>query len=91
MARPEWCLAASSTDQQLLNLGHPDALDWTTNRISQVITEQGVDVFRSDFNMDPLDHGDKTTNNTAWVSLEIAGCKVIWRFGTDYCSDIRIF
>jgi alpha-galactosidase len=55
-AHPEWCLRASSTDQMLLNLGQADALQWATDRISQVIQEQGVDVFRSDFNMDPLDH-----------------------------------
>jgi len=55
-ARPEWCLRASSTDQQLLNLGHPAALRWAVDRIGQVLTEQGIDVYRSDFNMDPLDH-----------------------------------
>ncbi|MCL5098695.1 MAG: alpha-galactosidase [Candidatus Omnitrophica bacterium] len=55
-ARPEWCLSASTTDQKLLNLGHPDALKWVTDRIHQVLTEEGIDVYRSDFNMDPLDH-----------------------------------
>jgi alpha-galactosidase len=53
---PEWCLAASTTDQKLLNLGNSEALQWVTDRIHGVLTEQGIDVYRSDFNMDPLDH-----------------------------------
>ncbi len=55
-AHPEWCLSATTTDQKLLNLGHPEARRWVTDRIHQVLTEQGIDVYRSDFNMDPLDH-----------------------------------
>jgi alpha-galactosidase len=39
-----------------LNLGNPEALRWIGDRIHQVLTEQGIDVYRSDFNMDPLDH-----------------------------------
>jgi alpha-galactosidase len=53
---PEWCLSASTTDQKLLNLGNPEALRWVTDRIHQVLMEEGIDVYRSDFNMDPLDH-----------------------------------
>ena len=36
----------------LLNLGNPKALEWITNRISSLIKENGVTVYRQDFNMD---------------------------------------
>ena len=38
----------------LLNLGNPDALDWLINHISKTLTDQGIDFYRQDFNMDPL-------------------------------------
>jgi len=38
----------------LLNLGNPDARKWVTEHISRFIKEQGVDLYREDFNIDPL-------------------------------------
>jgi alpha-galactosidase len=38
----------------LLNLGNPDALDWLINHIDKILTEQGIDFYRQDFNTDPL-------------------------------------
>ncbi len=38
----------------LFNLGDPKAREWITDLISQRITEFGVDVYREDFNIDPL-------------------------------------
>ncbi len=55
-ARPEWCLTASTHPHRLLNFGHPDALEWLNDRIHQVLTEEAIDVYRVDFNFDPLDH-----------------------------------
>jgi alpha-galactosidase len=59
---PEWLLKASSDphDQlydkawRLFNFGDAQALEWMTNHIDKLITEQGVDLYRQDFNMDPL-------------------------------------
>jgi alpha-galactosidase len=59
---PEWLLQAKSDpgDQlydkswRLFNFGNPQALEWITNHIDRLITEQGVDLYRQDFNMDPL-------------------------------------
>jgi alpha-galactosidase len=51
--RPEWMLG-SDPYQRLLNLGNPDALKWLTDHIDQLLTEQGIDLYRQDFNMDPL-------------------------------------
>ena len=53
---PEWVLHASTTDQGLLNLGNPQARQWITDHLHQVLTDNQVGIFRSDFNMDPLDH-----------------------------------
>ena len=43
-----------SKDTRLLNLGNPDALKWLTDHVDQLLTEQGIDLYRQDFNMDPL-------------------------------------
>lgn len=39
----------------LLDLGNPEAQQWLTNYIDKFITEQGIDVYRQDFNMAPID------------------------------------
>ncbi len=38
----------------LLNLGNPDARKWLTGHVDKLLTGQGIDVYRQDFNMDPL-------------------------------------
>jgi alpha-galactosidase len=40
--------------QRLLDLGNPAAREWLTDRVDRLITEQGIDLYRQDFNMDPL-------------------------------------
>ena len=37
----------------LLNLGHPGAWQWVVETVSALITENGVDCYREDFNIDP--------------------------------------
>jgi len=39
---------------RLLNLGDPAAREWLTNHVDRLITEQGIDLYRQDFNIDPL-------------------------------------
>ena len=39
---------------KLLNLGNPEARQWLTDHVDQLITEQGIDLYRQDFNIDPL-------------------------------------
>jgi alpha-galactosidase len=46
---PDWLLGGN-----LLNLGHPDAWKWLVEHIDSLLTEQGIDFYRQDFNMDPL-------------------------------------
>lgn len=45
----EWLLQG-----RLLNLGHPEARHWVTDRVDNLIRSEGVDFYRQDFNMDPL-------------------------------------
>jgi alpha-galactosidase len=47
---PEWLLG-----KVLLNLGDPEALQWLTDHVDKTMTEQGIDLYRQDFNMDPLE------------------------------------
>jgi alpha-galactosidase len=49
---PEWVLGGAGGG--LLNLGNPAAQQWLTEHIDQLLTGQGIDLYRQDFNMDPL-------------------------------------
>ena len=48
---PEWLLGNT-----LVNLGNPDAWKWVVERIDGIIKENGIDYYRQDFNMDPLNN-----------------------------------
>ena len=50
---PEWLLGREG-EQKLLNLGNPEARQWLTDHVDQLINEQGIDLYRNDFNIDPL-------------------------------------
>ena len=47
---PEWLLGIPG----LLDLGNPEAREWLTDHIDKLLTEQGIDLYRQDFNIDPL-------------------------------------
>lgn len=56
---PDWLLSWGTWDDgkrnnRLLNLGNPAARAWITDTVSHFISEQGVDLYRQDFNVDPL-------------------------------------
>lgn len=50
---PSWLLGKDG-QQKLLNLGHPEAHAWLVEHISKTIREQGIDLYRQDYNIDPL-------------------------------------
>lgn len=54
---PEWILGG--TNGGLLNLGHREAWQWVTDHVDKLLTEQGIDLYRQDFNMDPLSYWQK--------------------------------
>ena len=49
---PEWILGGANGG--LLNLGNPEALAWLIDHIDGMIKKEGIDLYRQDFNMDPL-------------------------------------
>jgi alpha-galactosidase len=50
---PEWIHGGAAGG--LLKLGEPAVLEWLTNHVDGLLNNQGVDLYRQDFNMDPLD------------------------------------
>ncbi|MEI7832859.1 MAG: alpha-galactosidase, partial [bacterium] len=51
---PEWLL--SGTHDTLVDLGNSDARKWVVERVDSIINENGIDYYRQDFNMDPLNN-----------------------------------
>jgi alpha-galactosidase len=49
---PEWIFGGANGG--LLNLGNPEARQWLTDHVDQLINEQGIGLYRNDFNIDPL-------------------------------------
>ncbi len=73
---PEWLL-----DGTLLNLAHPEALRWLIEHTSKVIAEQGIDLYRQDFNMDPLDYwrrADAPDRQGMTENLYVQGYLTFW-------------
>ena len=58
---PEWFLNTGNTQNTsfLFNMGDPKARQWMTDFISSKIQEYGVDIYRQDFNIDPLPFWEK--------------------------------
>lgn len=60
---PEWLLEPlpnpgdqmyDEKNERLLNLANPDALQWVTDYIGDYLKREAIDVYREDFNIDPL-------------------------------------
>ncbi|MBI5095823.1 MAG: alpha-galactosidase, partial [Candidatus Hydrogenedentes bacterium] len=49
---PEWVYGGK--EGGLLKLGEPACCEWLTNHIDELLTAQGIDFYRQDFNIDPL-------------------------------------
>lgn len=49
---PEWVYGGKNGG--LLRLGDPGCRAWLTDHIDKLLTEQGIDYYRQDFNIDPL-------------------------------------
>lgn len=83
---PEWLLKWDSADKtkedlRLLNLGNADARQWITQRVSNLITEQGVDLYRQDFNVEPLgawNANDAPDRQGLTENLHVQGYLAYW-------------
>lgn len=49
---PEWIIGGAGGG--LLKIGEPECRKWITDRVDKVLTEEGIDFYRQDFNIDPL-------------------------------------
>ncbi|MGD0696329.1 MAG: alpha-galactosidase [Terriglobia bacterium] len=50
---PEWLLGVEGKDK-LLNLGNPVAWHWLVEHVDGILKDQAIDLYRQDFNFDPL-------------------------------------
>ncbi len=50
--RPEWVIGGKQGG--LLRIGDPDCREWLAEHIGRILDEQGIDLYRQDFNIDPL-------------------------------------
>ncbi len=50
---PAWLLGHDG-QQKLLNLGNDEARQWLADHVNKTLAAQGIDLYRQDFNMDPL-------------------------------------
>ena len=50
---PDWLTKLPGDPNRLLNLGHPAALKWLTDHISNFLRTEGITIYRQDFNFDP--------------------------------------
>ena len=74
--RAEWLLGGT-----LLDLGKPEARTWLTDHVDRVLREQGIDLYRQDFNMDPLDfwrRNDAPDRRGMTENLHIQGYLAYW-------------
>jgi alpha-galactosidase len=91
--RPEWILGGAKGG--LLNLGHDDARRWLTEHVDRLLTEQGIDLYRQDFNMDPLefwrknDAPDRQVSRRSNTSPVTSPTGMNCGGGTRTCSSIR--
>jgi alpha-galactosidase len=88
---PEWLLAPvnlppelgfqKDRDWRLLNLGIPEAREWITDRVSSLLTSEKIDIYRQDFNMDPLYYWqsvDKPGRTGLTENLHVQGYLKFW-------------
>jgi alpha-galactosidase len=73
---PDWLLG-----HKLLNLGNPAAHQWLTEHVDRLIREQGIDLYRQDFNMDPLEYwrkNDAPDRQGITENLHVQGYLSFW-------------
>ena len=50
---PEWLFDVGGSSK-LLDVGNPEVRSWLIDHVDRLLTEQGIDIYRQDFNIDPL-------------------------------------
>ena len=86
LEHPDWFLGLPGKPRQkgdnlLLDLGNPEARAWVTDLISRLITENGIDCYRQDFNMQPLPYwrGNDPPERQGMTEIRhVAGLYAFW-------------
>lgn len=92
---PEWILASGDRPQDiyLLNFGLPEVQEYFFNIVKQFMDLPGFDVYRQDFNMDPLDywrHNDAPDRQGITEIKYIEGLYAYWdRIAETYPDSLR--
>lgn len=89
---PEWLLGKDG-EQKLLDLGNPDARKWLVDHTDQILKNQGIDLYRQDFNMDPLEywHNNDAPNRQGITEIRhITGYLAFWDELLRRNPDLRI-
>ena len=76
---PEWLLGTG--DPLLLNLGNSDAWNWVVSTFDGLITSNGADCYRQDFNLDPLPYwnGADTAERSGMTQMRhVMGYLAYW-------------
>ena len=90
----EWVLSDHGNNNVFINnLGIPECLEWTLDRIIQTMEETGIDMYREDFNLDPgifwsIGDGYEGNNRTGITeNLYIQGHYALWDGILEYCAE----
>ncbi len=79
---PQWLL-----DGKLLDLGNPEARQWITRRVNSLIISEGIDLYRQDFNMDPLEHWRSNEQADRQGIRENRHCRGYLQFWDDILAE----
>jgi len=75
---PEWLLGEGLN---LVNLGNPEAWKWVLEHFDKLLTDNGIDLYRQDFNMEPLDcwrRNDAPDRQGMTENLYVQGYLAYW-------------
>ncbi|NOX52891.1 MAG: hypothetical protein GXP27_00320 [Planctomycetes bacterium] len=80
---PEFLLKVNEHGDRLFNLGSPAARQFLTNFLDQRIKQWGVDIYRNDFNIDPLPFWRKQDPDDRQGITEIRYVEGLYRMWSD--------
>ena len=52
----DWLIRTEESDNSLLNLGNPECRQWLTDHVCRLIKDNGIKIYRQDFNFQPLEY-----------------------------------
>ena len=78
---PQWCIGPITEYGGLYNWGIPEAQQWMTDFLSEQIEAGEIDIFRQDFNMEPLSYWQRndTTHRRGMTEIRfVEGMYEMW-------------